>query len=93
MKEKSSAVGIHVQILSVDVVRFVRSKRGEIMKIDAPQVEIVLIPNKYLENATLGYGMYQVCTTVLEEPEVSYSCPGKQSDVEDELFQLERNSL
>ncbi len=71
MKE-SSAV-IHVQI-PVDVAAFLlNEKRGEIMKVEnRHKVEIVLIPNKYLETPHYKLERIKHDDPRLEEPQVSY---------------------
>ncbi len=71
MKE-SSAV-IHVQI-PVDVAAFLlNEKRGEIMKVEnRHKVEIVLIPNKYLETPHYKLERIKHDDPRLEEPQLSY---------------------
>ena len=80
MKE-SSAV-IHVQI-PVDVAAFLlNEKRGEIMKIEARhKVEIVLIPNKYLETPHYKLERIKHDDPRLEEPQLSYKL-AEQSDID-----------
>ena len=71
MKE-SSAV-IHVQI-PVDVAAFLlNEKRGEIMKVEnRHKVDIVLIPNKYLETPHYKLERIKHDDPRLEEPQLSY---------------------
>ena len=80
MKE-SSAV-IHVQI-PVDVAAFLlNEKRGEIMKIEARhKVEIVLVPNKYLETPHYKLERIKHDDPRLEEPQLSYQL-AEQSDID-----------
>lgn len=80
MKE-SSAV-IHVQI-PVDVAAFLlNEKRGEIMKVEnRHKVEIVLIPNKYLETPHYKLERIKHDDPRLEEPQSSYKL-AEQNDVD-----------
>ena len=80
MKE-SSAV-IHVQI-PVDVAAFLlNEKRGEIMKVEnRHKVEIVLIPNKYLETPHYKLERIKHDDPRLEDPQLSYKL-AEQTEVD-----------